>query len=224
MGVYSAIGPSSQKLWLANQAHRLSHGACFPAVPTQEDKASLAGRLINQLMLLAPPAYIYAAAPPASNGRRRGLAGAARTGGTAAAAVTEDDEGSMVFGCYSAVTLCDCRWGSQVAWLLLERRKRPAMHFTRVLFGSCNLCWSHTHSPTQSHTHRKPCVCRSLHALTGSLGPLLAQRSWQQGSYCADVVPALTGDAFLSGALCLNKSDELLATATGKRQGPSSAG
>jgi hypothetical protein len=67
--------------------------------------------------------------------------------------------------------------------------------------------------------------CRALHALTGSLGLLLMQRSWQQGSYCADVVPALTGDAFLTSALCLSMGDKLLTTATGSRQlGAGSAG
>lgn len=42
-----------------------------------------------------------------------------------------------------------------------------------------------------------------------SLGSLLSERQWQQGSYSADVLVALAGDAALSGALCLSKAEEL---------------
>jgi hypothetical protein len=47
------------------------------------------------------------------------------------------------------------------------------------------------------------CPPRALQALRASLGSLLAERAWQSGGYTADVVPALTGDAALSGALRL---------------------
>lgn len=50
---------------------------------------------------------------------------------------------------------------------------------------------------------------RSLQSVAASLGGLLSQRHWQHGSYSADVVPALTGDAWLSGALGLDDVDEL---------------
>lgn len=50
---------------------------------------------------------------------------------------------------------------------------------------------------------------RSLQGLSASLGPLLSERQWQQGSYNADVLVALVGDAALSGALALSKADEL---------------
>lgn len=50
---------------------------------------------------------------------------------------------------------------------------------------------------------------RSLQALSTTLGPLVSERQWQQGSYNADVLLALVGDAALSGALCLSKSEEL---------------
>jgi hypothetical protein len=41
------------------------------------------------------------------------------------------------------------------------------------------------------------------------LGALLSDRQWQQGSYNADVLVALAGDAALSGALALSKAEEL---------------
>ena len=66
--------------------------------------------------------------------------------------------------------------------------------------------------------------CRSLQALSASLGPLLSERQWQQGSYSADVLVALVGDAALSGALALNKADELRLQSTSRSrpaaQGP----
>jgi hypothetical protein len=37
--------------------------------------------------------------------------------------------------------------------------------------------------------------------MSSSLGALLAERQWQQGSYSGNVVPALVGDAWLSGGL-----------------------
>lgn len=53
---------------------------------------------------------------------------------------------------------------------------------------------------------------RALQGLATSLGPLLADRQWQQGSYSADVLVALVGDAAVSGALALNKAEELRLT------------
>jgi hypothetical protein len=52
-------------------------------------------------------------------------------------------------------------------------------------------------------------ACRSLQGLGASLGALLSDRQWQQGSYNADVLVALAGDAALSGALALSKAEEL---------------
>lgn len=62
------------------------------------------------------------------------------------------------------------------------------------------------------------CDCRSLQGLATSLGPLLSDRQWQQGSYSADVLVALTGDAALSGALALSKADELQPQSTSSRR------
>jgi hypothetical protein len=170
--------------------------------PHKEDQAEAAARLLNQLALLSGPAdFMYAATPPAGPAggwRRRGLTRAAAAG--ASTALEDDDESSStVWGSYAAVTLCDCRWG--VGGQLWRHRVR--------LCPQCVLCCSARRCTTSR-------ARRSLHALTGSLGPLLAQRSWQQGAYCADVVPALTGDAFLSGALALHTTREL---ETGSTQG-----
>jgi hypothetical protein len=52
-------------------------------------------------------------------------------------------------------------------------------------------------------------ACRSLQGLGASLGALLSDRQWQQGSYNADVLVALAGDAALSGALALSKAEEV---------------
>lgn len=59
---------------------------------------------------------------------------------------------------------------------------------------------------------------RSLQSLATSLGPLLCDRQWQQGSYSADVLVALTGDAALSGSLALGKADELQPQSTSSRR------
>lgn len=59
---------------------------------------------------------------------------------------------------------------------------------------------------------------RSLQSLATSLGPLLCDRQWQQGSYNADVLVALTGDAALSGALALGKADGLQPQSTSSRR------
>jgi hypothetical protein len=68
-------------------------------------------------------------------------------------------------------------------------------------------------------------VCRrSLQALGTSLGPLLSERQWQQGSYSADVLVALVGDAALSGALALNKAEELRLQSTVSSSRPTAQG
>lgn len=71
--------------------------------------ADVREQLLNQLVLLEPPSFIYAAQPPALNSRRRKRAGAALQGGPAAG--LEDEDSMTVYGSYAAVTLCDCRWG-----------------------------------------------------------------------------------------------------------------
>jgi len=63
-------------------------------------------KLINQLVLLEPPSFMYAAQPPAASTRHRKRASAALTRG---AADSEDNESATVYGSYAAVTLCDCR-------------------------------------------------------------------------------------------------------------------
>jgi hypothetical protein len=57
--------------------------------------------------------------------------------------------------------------------------------------------------------HLNDAPCRSLQSLASSLGGLLSERHWQQGSYSCDVLPALVGDAWLSGALGLWEGDAL---------------
>jgi hypothetical protein len=67
-------------------------------------------------------------------------------------------------------------------------------------------------------------ACRSLQGLGASLGALLSDRQWQQGSYNADVLVALAGDAALSGALALSKAEEVrLQDASSNRPAGSSA-
>jgi hypothetical protein len=74
---------------------------------SQEDMGDVREQLLNQLVLLDPPSFMYAAQPPAADSRRRRRAGgAALKGGEAG---LEDDEGMTVFGSYAAVTMCDCR-------------------------------------------------------------------------------------------------------------------
>lgn len=79
----------------------------------QDDMDAVCGQLLNQLVLLAPPGFIYAATPPAAAGRaaKAGRQRRGQLGGGGAAAV-EDEEQATVYGSYAAVTLCDCRWAS----------------------------------------------------------------------------------------------------------------
>lgn len=83
-------------------------------------------------------------------------------------------------------------------WLWPMRRQRSKM----LCAGVSLLCSS----------------ARSLQGLATSLGPLLCDRQWQQGSYNSDVLVALTGDAALSGALALGKTDELQSQSTSSRR------
>ncbi|WIA30633.1 hypothetical protein OEZ86_000711 [Tetradesmus obliquus] len=64
------------------------------------------------------------------------------------------------------------------------------------------------------------CDGRSLQSLASSLGGLLSERHWQQGGTSCDVLPALAGDAWLSGALALAEGDDEggAAAAAGGRQ------
>jgi hypothetical protein len=71
---------------------------------------------LNRLVLLQPPSFIYEARPAAAGQSRRGLGGgrlAARRGSGAGAGLGgeddgEEEDGLAVFGCYAAVSLCDC--------------------------------------------------------------------------------------------------------------------
>jgi hypothetical protein len=74
----------------------------------QEDMADVREQLLNQLVLLDPPSFLYAAQPPVASSRRSKLAGAAVMR-TAGAVGLDDDDSTTVFGSYAAVTLCDCR-------------------------------------------------------------------------------------------------------------------
>ena len=123
---------------------------------------------LNRLALIAPPAggCVYAGLPPSRRRRQRRRAGVGSKGGDCDNDGSDDDddeddadaeaEGLAVYGCYAAVSLCDCR---------------------------------------------------ALQALRASLGPLLAERSWQAGGCLVDVVPCLVGDAAISGALQLGGGD-----------------
>jgi hypothetical protein len=75
----------------------------------QEDMAEVREQLLNQLVLLDPPSFLYAAQPHAANSRRRKLAGAAAARTAGAGGLDDDDDSTTVFGSYAAVTLCDCR-------------------------------------------------------------------------------------------------------------------
>jgi hypothetical protein len=66
-------------------------------------------QLLNQLVLLEPPSFVYAAQPPAANSRRRKRTGTALLRGPTDGAL-DDKESMTVFGSYAAVTICDCRW------------------------------------------------------------------------------------------------------------------
>jgi len=72
------------------------------------------GSTVNRLILLQPPSFIYEARPPpfhhhstqhGSRGRsaRRGRGGPGDEEGEG------EEEGTVAFGCYAAVSLCDCR-------------------------------------------------------------------------------------------------------------------
>lgn len=117
-----------------------------PCHRVQEDAEDAVARMTNQLALLSASSFIYAATPPdAAAGRGWRGGGRARQG----RAADDDDDGAAVYGCYAAVTLCDCR---------------------------------------------------ALQALAASLGALASERQVQQGGYSCEVLPALAGDAWLSGA------------------------
>lgn len=79
---------------------------------------------LNRLCLLQPPAFIYKAQPPPRARRAPGARGVGGGGGTRGGLAgvglgrlegDEDDydESTAAFGCYAAVTLCDCRWAAQ---------------------------------------------------------------------------------------------------------------
>jgi hypothetical protein len=82
----------------------------------QDDLPAVCDQLLNQLVLLAPPAFMYVAMPPdvasgfgrggTGRHRRRGRLGAAAAAGATAQG---DDNDAVVYGSYAAVTLCDCR-------------------------------------------------------------------------------------------------------------------
>eukprot|EP00775_Hariotina_reticulata_P008243 gene8243-8433_t len=139
----------------------------------RDDLPAVCDQLLNQLVLLAPPGFMYAAMPPdVASGygrggtgryRRRGRLGAAVAAGATASG---DDSDAVVYGSYAAVTL-------------------------------------------------------ALRMLSSSLGALLSERHWQQGSYSGGVVPALVGDAWLSGALGLWEDAAIPAA---HEEGPAGAG
>lgn len=66
-------------------------------------------QLLNQLVLLEPPSFVYTAQPPTANSRRRKRTGAALLQGPNDGALADEDS-MTVFGSYAAVTICDCRW------------------------------------------------------------------------------------------------------------------
>lgn len=67
-------------------------------------------QLLNDLVLLDPPSFIYAARPPVCM-LKPGRTGRQRAGQLAGTVGVqdEDDEQMTVYGSYAAVTLCDCR-------------------------------------------------------------------------------------------------------------------
>lgn len=98
----------------------------------QDDVEEGCYMLLNQLMLLRPPAFIYAALPshPAS-GRsvhtRKRLMGAGGAG-----AMADDDDECAVYGCYSAVMTSDCRYvycGQCCSWNAFGNNVVHGMHF-----------------------------------------------------------------------------------------------
>lgn len=82
---------------------------CVCCLCVQEDMGDVREQLLNQLVLLDPPSFMYASQPPAADSRRRKRAGAAAGLRGGEAAGLEDEDGSTVFGSYAAVTMCDCR-------------------------------------------------------------------------------------------------------------------
>jgi hypothetical protein len=87
----------------------LSHVMHILVRGMQEDMVDVREQLLNQLVLVKPPSFVYAAQPPAANNRRRKRTGAALLRGASEVAV-EDEESMTVFGSYAAVTICDGRW------------------------------------------------------------------------------------------------------------------
>lgn len=73
----------------------------------QDDEDAVCSQLLNELVLLAPPGFMYAARPPSAAGRAA-KAGRQRRSGVGAA-LDGDEEKATVYGSYAAVTLCDCR-------------------------------------------------------------------------------------------------------------------
>ncbi|KIY99848.1 hypothetical protein MNEG_8111 [Monoraphidium neglectum] len=86
----------------------------------RDDIPEMRSCTLNSLTLLQPPTFIYEAQPPparahaagwthqrARGGRRGGGGPVGR--GVGDAEEDEYDESTATFGCYAAVTLCDCR-------------------------------------------------------------------------------------------------------------------
>lgn len=72
----------------------------------QDDIEAVCAQLLNQLVLLAPPSFIYAAKPPVAATRAARAGRQHRPGG---GVDDNDEEQATVYGSYAAVTLCDCR-------------------------------------------------------------------------------------------------------------------
>jgi hypothetical protein len=89
----------------------------------QEDVVDVCEQLLNQLVLLQPPGFIYAAKPPegASRAGRRARQRRAGAAAAAAAGLEDDDESATVYGSYAAVMLCDGRCVA-VLYQLLSRQ------------------------------------------------------------------------------------------------------
>jgi hypothetical protein len=89
-------------------------------------------QLLNQLVLLQPPGFVYAAKPPEEAGRAGRRARQRRAGAAAAAAAAggldDDDESATVYGSYAAVTLCDGRCVQHVDALVLEQQMLSCEH------------------------------------------------------------------------------------------------
>jgi hypothetical protein len=99
----------------------------------QDDADDVCEQLLNQLVLLQLPGFVYAAKPPEGAGRAGRRTRQRRTGAAAAAAAggldDDDDESATVYGSYAAVTLCDGRCVQHVDALVLEQQMLNGEHY-----------------------------------------------------------------------------------------------